>query len=1370
MFAERYDPDTRKWLLEDFNKWFEDPGDSRAYFLLGDAGVGKSVLAAVLAYQKRNAGNLAAAYFCRHNDATRNNPRYLLGTIACQLCKCNEQYTSLVGGEVGIRNSLGNSALGVQELFTKLLQEPLAQCAPAYPRKLVIIDALDETEYESREDFLDLIMRRFLMLPQWLVFFITSRPEDCVQFRLKKYKSCIKICAGNKENVKFYQQHEQDIKLYLEKSVDFSRLPISVDDIAKKCDGLFLYAFYIVRALSNQLHSGVSSQVDDLFPGDIEDFFMQNFRRVFLKVGADLYKKLFGCVVVAPSPLPVSFISLILQRENSNLDEQEVIDALSTFLLFRTPDQSFTFLHNLIPAWLTKREKASRKLFIDRIKAGEYFRDVITTCLSEFLDEQSEGSFSIDTRVLEYVLRVGFRFLCGFSEKVSVETVSRCLTSFKFIQTRIKCRRNAIYLLINDFKREAENETSRDSNKQVIQEIYAVVERNVNVLSECPELLHSCLRMTSKAVQDAVIPSSVSTCWMENSRVKNPTCEFPPGTRCFALSPNKEWLAVGTGQSIFLFDAFTLERIQGPIKVVEPGDDIHHVEFSSDGKSLFFGRLDKWFSLDLGCLIELPQFAGKNRLFKWGSLTSCGHYIVVKGDDVWNGYHTLSCLINIFCLWVTHELGQIMDGEMRRLKDHILDFFSHCDKSYNFSRLKKGIIHSFSKCEKQSVLFDTFFKFLDFLKFRTEENSASLCARCSALMQELQKSSFSGVRQHITYLYTDIFWYQVWNLDSGKSVLEEAISSGTQLDPLFVVYHLASYCELKNRLPPGMIEVKSLLDIAVANAMYYLSQLSHESEAVEPDSARHFLNFSKSVLSSPYFLALPRNKSPNLAIPTVARISLDQNWIAIGSYHLRKVLVCAKIFKSENFNHENPLYVIKNVEAFAFTDDCSILLYLSTHKLLCALSLYSGNTLFSVSGINPLYLTPEGRFGYCFRIGDKEKNVFARDFPRDFIESVWATLTYTGCSEIAFSSTDTIQSIGSGPIVSFWKIANVEVPSVKFISESCLEGGESRFRRLEPFKNCAFSYSGELLATQESSRILLFKRKIFVCTVFEERDCNIPCMIFSQNSALLLFCIEENKNTKFCVWDVQGRALSASCDSLYLSTVDCCCFSSDNAKVLICGQLSIQIWEYTGNSCRLLKVLEPSGICRESDKFTHCAVSSNDNLLACCIGEKILLYSAAKQESVLQIRHCHLGRVDFCQFLKGTRYLISYGVDGVVFLWDVNALQAVAHARITQGRESIIKVAVSPEEDKLVCLTSSGRFNVVKLCGLKCDKLSDVPLMNTNASENTNYFASHEQLKEGIVPTFKGSASHDNDNLDISTDDWLLVLSADEDEADSDED
>ena len=67
--------------------------------LMGDAGVGKSVMAGALAQRAKKAGHLGAAYFCRHTDGTRNGPRHLLGTVACQLCYCNSEYNSLVGGE-----------------------------------------------------------------------------------------------------------------------------------------------------------------------------------------------------------------------------------------------------------------------------------------------------------------------------------------------------------------------------------------------------------------------------------------------------------------------------------------------------------------------------------------------------------------------------------------------------------------------------------------------------------------------------------------------------------------------------------------------------------------------------------------------------------------------------------------------------------------------------------------------------------------------------------------------------------------------------------------------------------------------------------------------------------------------------------------------------------------------------------------------------------------------------------------------------------------------------------------------------------------------------------------------------------------------
>ena len=497
-FAERHHPDTRKWFFDDFYRWFENPGESRAYVLLGDAGVGKSVMAGVLAQKSAAERKLAAAYFCRHKDDTRNNPRYLLGTIACQLCKCNVQYNEFVGGEGGIRKFLGNSAIGIHELFTKLLQEPLANCNASCERMLIVIDALNETKYESREDFLDLIKRRFPMLPKWLVFFITSRSEDTVQFRLKKYNPCIKICAGNSENLEFYRQHEQDIKLFLEKSVDFSCFPYAADDVAKKCKGMFLCAFYIVKDLNAVAHSGEIVQLDDVFQGDIQDYFLQNVSRVFQKVGENLYKKLFGCTIVAPSPL--------------------------------------------IPVLLTEKE-SSRELFIDRVEAGEYFRDVVVEILSAATEHQQLEKPSVTKVLIDYFVGVGVRFLCGYQDRDSLNVVFNCLTCYQFLWKRIEGKGSEIYAVIADLKFSVGCHGLSDKRKNVLREICLALESNIHVLLECQHL-HFCFSNTSHLVQRKLkIPAVVSNNGMECSWLPWPSCKIPNDVHRFALSPDNKFLA-----------------------------------------------------------------------------------------------------------------------------------------------------------------------------------------------------------------------------------------------------------------------------------------------------------------------------------------------------------------------------------------------------------------------------------------------------------------------------------------------------------------------------------------------------------------------------------------------------------------------------------------------------------------------------------------------------------------------------------------------------------------------------------------------------------------------------------------------------------
>ena len=608
---------------------------------MGDAGVGKSVIAAALAKRTQADGRLGACYFCRHNDTTRNNPRSLIRTIAYQLCKYNKEYNTKVRGTI-----LTNSALGLHELFTKLLHEPLGKCNTCSQRKLVIIDALDETNYESREDFLDLLLDRFPLLPKWLLFFITCRPENTVEFNLKSYNPCIKICAGNGHDADDYRQHEEDMRQFLKKKVNFCDLPYSVEDVITKCNGLFLYAYYISQVLSDRTCSVEGANLVDHFPGDIERFFLTNFKRVFVKLSeAGLYWKLFGCVIAAPAPLPLSFISFILEKENSDLDVQTVIDAVSQFVVVHSSDNTFSFLHNLIPSWLTSEEKASRKLFIDKAKAREYFTKIILTFLHCVLSDQQEGGVSINRDVHNYLLRVGVRFLCcNYDNRDSMTTVFSCLTSFHFLQKRVNTDRLEIFSVVRDYKLCLQCQSFVDAQKLILEEICKALEKDIHVLVECPHLLPPCLRCTSETTQRKLAVSG-DTLMVRQSlsldclprRASTLSCE----DSVFALSPDKELLVTGNRLTgiVCMYDAYSLKKLRGP---VECQIKLDYLAFSRDGRFLLFGLEGVGISVKRGRMEEICTSYGEERVLD-------------------QGRHNGLCLAYAFYLWGKLKLSGSKD-------------------------------------------------------------------------------------------------------------------------------------------------------------------------------------------------------------------------------------------------------------------------------------------------------------------------------------------------------------------------------------------------------------------------------------------------------------------------------------------------------------------------------------------------------------------------------------------------------------------------------------------------------------------------------------------------------------------------------------
>ena len=1563
-FAERHDPRTRQWFFDDFNTWFHNPGNARAYVLLGDPGVGKSVIAGALAQRMRETGQLGAAYFCRHNDGTRNDPRYLLGTVAHQLSACNDEYKEIVGGEDGVKMLLGNSKLGVKELFTKLLHEPLSMCRPFLKKFLVIIDALDETE--SGEDFLDLIKHRFPMLPEWLVFFVTSRPGDSVQSRLMRYNPCIKICSGNSDQQNFYQQHEQDIQNFLKERINFPCVNISVDDVFEKCDGLFLYAHYIVEELKEALASGKKiSNLNNLFPGDIEEFFLHNFRRVYDHVGENIFKKLFGCVVVAPSPLPVSVISFILNRENSNQDEQQVIDAVSQFLVLRNPDQTLTFLHNLVPAWLTNDTKAPRKLLICKKMAGKYLSEVFVEILSSIVQESSSPCTSIDVKLKDYVMRVAVCFLSQFGGKDWLELVFTCLTNYHFIQRRLLSGKSEIYHLLQDLKLVRGCLDVGDKKKQdLLQEIAQVLLSNTFILFKCPQLLYSCLRSASSAVQETLLLTKFPVPWFECT-VFATVDPAIAAMNCFAASCDKKTVVGAKGRLLMFFDVRRAQRADGPFEISEQIiDNITHLEYSRDSKFIFFGRLDKWFSVQRKCVEDFFQFNRLATVYQWGFLTRDGDSIVVKRniEDFSCPRSENTCLVKLLALWAVKEIEESRD---------------------DVGSLRKGlVVEGPIKCLLKCLSYETNLAELDVETNKLSYSCNFCCKLHSLTVQGYHAASLTAVRREILKIYPWIFQRQMLDLKTGRPVLERVFSRDIQLDPFTFICHVSYFV---NR---GVMEIAfsdfSVCNIAIVTAMRYLEgiaylkleweppvklkpdpkaestakleelledllmrdialglieelkrtvnlklesvlrrikelenvtkeheimslvitefnlenelhllfrqkrklnvevvfiqrcmaqlerKLSFEVKYLEPklkeevelllgreralrheligrnrdleidqrelklkqglkltvERVREFQNklacleelkrmlerqrgqeldqVESNLEKKPDFLFeqelheidetevkgaqcwtawvekelmlkggenLLMNEyrwfRPNLLIRKIkkqlelrpyAELEVWESYLSVlrkdkmemhpslvkefqhGSIKFEdytylpeglhdveskfnediliylspgeKWVLEADGFRNKNVlrkrnreltcDHETLQYDIGNFTCFSFTKDDLYLAYLTENGSLHALSLETGTVLTCVSTNQIHYFTKQHECGYLFCSDTEEKTILLSDLssPFKFISASPAELPVVEKTIAAvFCSTNTILSVGSDLKVSFWHTAEAKEGS-RFISQSLLDTSDLQV------KNCVLSPNGQLIATHQGSKLMLFTFTNFSLvetrTVFtEEFGDTISSMTFSGDSASLLYCIRVWQSfTRGVVWDVVGKLMSSSVKSQALIAVECCCISSGKQEIMLCGKYQIEIWKYGERSCHLLTTIRVEEM-YHSLRFSQCIVSSDDQLLVCCIANTILVYrrSALDINSSKRVLLGHLGKIEFCRFLKENRYLISYGIDGMVFLWDTIEFKAVGFERIPL--DTVACMAVSPDEEEVVCYSYTNLICVVKLCELK---------------------------------------------------------------------
>ena len=141
----------------------------------------------------------------------------------------------------------------------------------------------------------------------------------------------------------------------------------------------------------------------------------------------------------------------------------------------------------------------------------------------------------------------------------------------------------------------------REKQNTILQEISLAIESDVHVLAESPHLLRSCIRNSSDVVQENVLIPQVSLPWFKWNVFDRLAANILSGCNCFATASDKETVVGAKGCSLVFFNASMLQIVSGPFEISEDMiAKINHLELSSDGKFVFFGRIDKWFSVERG--------------------------------------------------------------------------------------------------------------------------------------------------------------------------------------------------------------------------------------------------------------------------------------------------------------------------------------------------------------------------------------------------------------------------------------------------------------------------------------------------------------------------------------------------------------------------------------------------------------------------------------------------------------------------------------------------------------------------------------------------------------------------------------------------
>ena len=356
--VKRFQDGTREWIFKKVEDWLNDRNSpNRVMVISGNAGMGKSVISAIICERIQDAGRLSGSHFCQHNNARYSKPQLMLQSLAIHLSRTLPEYKRALVEQLSRNLGLELNSMGVEELFTLLFMEPLTKVSNPGESLLMVVDGLDESEYKGRNDLLNVVANQFCKLPEWIRLLVTTRPEINIADSLKRLKPII-LEENKEENVR-------DIKLFFEIRLSHrmkeTQKSSILENLVKKSEGVFLYAYYLIDFIEENVPFLTLEHLEGGLPLGISSVYQCHFKRLEkelceeLKIEEEQVFRFLSALTASREPLPIAFVSNMFDSDGKSFTAQRTIKkaiaCISTLLPLR--NDRLHFFHKSVKDWLS---------------------------------------------------------------------------------------------------------------------------------------------------------------------------------------------------------------------------------------------------------------------------------------------------------------------------------------------------------------------------------------------------------------------------------------------------------------------------------------------------------------------------------------------------------------------------------------------------------------------------------------------------------------------------------------------------------------------------------------------------------------------------------------------------------------------------------------------------------------------------------------------------------------------------------------------------------------------------------------------------------------------------------------------------------